>query len=233
MVLVNHLPFLAQVTDFFSKPVDAVSIDEKSLNDHLQLLKNVTFTFERHLKQMVDFKKSFLAPLGLYAKPLALVFSVVLGAILFVEGVSFFMSRGQGLRGEYFKDKDLLRFVRQRIDKKIDFDWGNNAPLKGVERDGFSIRWTGTINVPSSGLVEFATQSDDGVRLWINDQKIIDNWTLHSLATNQATLHLEAGHHRIRLEYFDSKYKAIIRLLWKHGKMKNSEVIPSRYLSHK
>ena len=81
-------------------------------------------------------------------------------------------------RGEYFNNRDLdLRdystFVR--IDGAIDNDWGNGGPGNGVGNDNFSIRWTGKFNF-SSGNYIFHAKADDGVRLSIDGNLVIDQW---------------------------------------------------------
>jgi hypothetical protein len=161
--------------------------------------------------------------------------AIGLGALALVFGIWKLSigvwQRNQGLRGEYFRDKELAGFVRHRIDKTIDFDWQHGAPFKNFQTDGFSVRWTGSLIVPKSGNVEFMTESDDGVRLWINDEKIIDNWSPRSLIVERASIHLEAGRHRVRLEYFEDQLEAVIRLKWKRDDMQNFEVISSKYFS--
>ena len=62
------------------------------------------------------------------------------------------------------------------IDAEIDFAWGTESPVpQYLIRDAFSVRWTGTLDLPA-GEYEFTTSTDDGVRLWVNEQLIIDKW---------------------------------------------------------
>ena len=69
-----------------------------------------------------------------------------------------------------------------------------------------------------SGAYTFATESDDGVRLWINNQQVINNWTDHGATTNtSAPITLTAGvSYDVRLEFYDRTGGAIIRLLWSY-----------------
>ena len=101
---------------------------------------------------------------------------------------------GDGLKGEYFNTIDLTGSARIRIDKTIDFQWGFNAPLTGINNDNFSIRWTGQLLAPATGSYTFTTYSDDGVRVWVNGKKIVENWTAHDPTYNEsAPVNLVAG----------------------------------------
>lgn len=104
-----------------------------------------------------------------------------------------------------------------RVDGPIDFDWGSGSPgVPGIGTDFFAIRWDGAIHVTSSGSYQFQTVSDDGVRLWVNDVLVIDNWTDHAATTNTSgNVSLVAGQtYSIRLEYYENAGQAVIRLRW-------------------
>ena len=117
--------------------------------------------------------------------------------------------------GEYFNGEGFRDLALTRIDNSIWFNWGTGSPAPGVNADGFSIRWTGVVKPPMDGDYTFTTVSDDGVRLYIDDQLLIDNWTLHGETTNTGTIHLNANqNYYLRLEYFDRTGNATIRLSW-------------------
>jgi hypothetical protein len=79
----------------------------------------------------------------------------------------------------------------------------------------FSARWTGEIAPKFSEEYTFATRSNDGVRLWIDDQLVIDNWTDHSETEDKGAIRLEAGRkHRLKLEYFYAGGWGVTRLFW-------------------
>ena len=84
----------------------------------------------------------------------------------------------------------------------------------GFRAINFSVRWTGQILVPTTGTYRFATTSDDGVRLWVNGQRIINNWTAHSPTVNGSTgIALTAGvRYNIRLDYYEQGGGAQIQL---------------------
>ncbi|MDX2066625.1 MAG: PA14 domain-containing protein [Fimbriimonadaceae bacterium] len=81
---------------------------------------------------------------------------------------------------------------------------------------GFGVRWTGEITAPISGTYRMMTESDDGVRLWVNDRLVIDHWTDHGPTRDVAEVTLAKGSRvRIRLEYFQGGGGAEIRLFWR------------------
>lgn len=113
-----------------------------------------------------------------------------------------------GLKGDYFNDTALTALASTRVDATVNFtsDWGSAPAGTAVTADDiFSVRWTGEVEVAAAGDWTFTTTSNDGVRLWIGDQLLIDNWTTHAITQNSATLSLAAGWHPLRLEYFQNK----------------------------
>ncbi|MBL8330296.1 MAG: discoidin domain-containing protein [Rubrivivax sp.] len=123
---------------------------------------------------------------------------------------------GAGLRAQYFGNTTLSGAAVLTRSEAVDFDWGNGAPGPGVTADNFSVRWTGTLLVPTTGSYRFATVSDDGVRLWVNGQQLVNNWTVHAPTTNISTaVSLTAGQRvTVTMEYFEQGGGAMARLLW-------------------
>ncbi len=117
---------------------------------------------------------------------------------------TYFTSNGQeGLYGEYFSNKNLSGTPTvTKYDKDIYFDWAQGAPAGISVTDNFSIRWTGEVHVGADDLI-LRVYADDGVRIWIDDKKVIDGWTVYDQFL--ASEPLEAGSvHTIKIEYFDS-----------------------------
>jgi beta-glucosidase len=117
-----------------------------------------------------------------------------------------------GLKGEYFDNEDLRgNPVLVRTDKHVHFDWGEGSFAADQPVDHFSIRWTGYFVPQKSGDYKFFTSADDGARLYIGDETLIDDWQRHSQTVDSGTKHLEAGQpYKIRLEYFEAVGSAII-----------------------
>jgi hypothetical protein len=122
---------------------------------------------------------------------------------------------GTGLTGQYFSDQNLTNAVLTRTDATINFDWGNGSPAANVPVDHFSARWTGQVQAQFSETYTFYTTSDDGVRLWVNGQLIIDNWTDHAPTENSGTIALVAGQkYDIKMEFYENGGGATAKLFW-------------------
>jgi PA14 domain-containing protein/K319-like protein len=127
---------------------------------------------------------------------------------------------GNGLAGEYFNDPNNLShfvtLVRGRLDPTVNFDWASSAPVTGVTVDNFSVRWTGQLQAPVSGNYNFTTSADDGVRLWVGGQLLIDNWVDQAvtLKTSAAVALVAGARYDLRMEYYEHGGLASARLLW-------------------
>jgi hypothetical protein len=90
--------------------------------------------------------------------------------------------------------------------------------MAGVTADNFSVRWTGRVEAPVTGNYRFTTVSADGVRLWVNGQLVVSNWTDHASTTNtSAVIALTSGvRYTIKLEYYDHTGSATMRLQWSY-----------------
>ena len=78
----------------------------------------------------------------------------------------------QGLLGEYFAGQDFQRLKMARVDPQIRFNWGLGSPDPALDKDNFSVRWTGKLIAPKSGAYTFHFDADDRARLWINGAEI-------------------------------------------------------------
>ncbi len=120
-----------------------------------------------------------------------------------------------GWYGEYFNNRELQgKPILVRDDKVIDFNWGPGAPAMGIPVDDFSVRWSGTIDI-AEGLYEFNILADDGVRLFVDEKLLINEWHMAAARTYTKEANLSSGKHRIRLEYFEATGSALIKLDWK------------------
>jgi hypothetical protein len=122
---------------------------------------------------------------------------------------------GTGLRGEYFSGKTLSTSLLVRTDATVNFDWGSGAPAAAVPANDFSARWTGQVSPRFTGPTTFFTRSDDGVRLWVNNQLLVDNWTDHGPTENSGSITLTAGQrYDLKLEYYEAGGGAVAQLSW-------------------
>lgn len=121
----------------------------------------------------------------------------------------------EGLSAVYFNRTDLTQEGHRRIDRAIDFRWGRARPAPGIDAETFSVRWTGSVLAPTTGDYVFKTDSDDGVKVWIDGRLVIDQWNHHRERIDRSpTLRLSKGRHRIRVEFFDRYLTAVCVLSW-------------------
>jgi len=139
----------------------------------------------------------------------------------------------EGLLGEYYEwdsANPWQTLLMKRLDATVNFNWGSNAPDPSMPADAFMVRWTGQVEAPTTATYTFYTQTDDGVRLWVNDQQLIDNWTDHSSTIDEGSIKLTAGQrYDIILEYYENGGDAVCQLSWSTPTMPR-EVIESQYL---
>jgi fibronectin type 3 domain-containing protein len=124
---------------------------------------------------------------------------------------------GDGLAAAYYLDAPHLSGTPAltRVDPTIDFDWGNGSPGPGIGTDQFSVRWTGQFKPSTTQTYTFHTISDDGVRLYVNNSLIIDNWTDHAPTDNTATMALTAGQtYNFKMEFYENGGGAVAKLHW-------------------
>ncbi len=137
---------------------------------------------------------------------------------------------GDALRGEFYNNKDFSGLAVEKQDCTVDINVGSGSPHSAVDADTFSIRWTGKVEPRYSETYTFKTISDDGVRLWIDGEKIIDNWTDHAATANTGTISLEADQkYSIKLEYYENRGLSRIELYWSSASQ-GEEIIPASRL---
>lgn len=114
---------------------------------------------------------------------------------------------------ELFNNQDLSGFSRQVLKTDaVNFDWAEGQPDPLVGKDGFSARWTGKYQF-TEGNYRLVTDTDQGVRLWVDGVLVIDKWAQQN-SKQQKILKLAAGWHTLKMEYFDSWSVAKAKLNW-------------------
>jgi PKD repeat protein len=123
--------------------------------------------------------------------------------------------RSAGLTAQFFADQALTQQKVLRVDPNINFDWGRGSPDPAVP-ESFSARWSGFVLPQYSELYSFSTDSDDGVRVWVNGFLVLDAWDEHSIRRDNSTrFPLLAGRKaRLRVEYYDNEVDAVAKLYW-------------------
>ncbi|KAF1688654.1 glycoside hydrolase family 3 protein [Pseudoxanthomonas taiwanensis] len=138
-------------------------------------------------------------------------------------------ARERGLRGEYFRNRDLAgEPALVRVDPQIGFRWDRGSPTdnllargdaeahQAIPADGFSIRWSGQLLPPVSGQYRIEVAADDGFRLYLDGRLVLDRWQdSDRMQAASVRLPLEGGRaYDLRLEMYDHERDAAVRLGW-------------------
>lgn len=122
-----------------------------------------------------------------------------------------------GLLGEYFSTRFLTNLTAKRVDSMVSFDWGGSIPHPAIAANDFSVCWSGYVTPRYSEIYTFSVRTDDGVRLWVNDELLVDEWTDHGSTTYSGTTSttLVAGQkYSIRMEFYEKGGDAVAWLGW-------------------
>lgn len=124
-------------------------------------------------------------------------------------------SAGAGLTATYYDNADFTNPMVTRIDPTIDFNWGTGSPDPLIGAETYSARWEGEIQAGFSQTYTFYTNTDDGVRLWVNGQMVIDRWVDQPPTEASGTIALTAGERvPIVMEYYENGGGAVAQLSW-------------------
>jgi beta-glucosidase len=123
---------------------------------------------------------------------------------------------GAGLTGQYYSNTGMTGTpVLTRNDPNVNFLWGGQPPASGLPGNGWSVKWTGTLKPPTTGTYQFALTSDDGSRLFVNGQQVINNWADQPPTTKTGSVTLTAGQPvSIEVDYFQDGGGSQVSLGW-------------------
>ncbi|GAG18821.1 unnamed protein product, partial [marine sediment metagenome] len=148
---------------------------------------------------------------------------------------------GGGVKGQYYHhdgatphDPASLAFrtlVLTRTDPQIAFQWGDFSPDPLINVEDFSVIWTGEVEAVFTETYNFYTNTDDGVKLWVDGQLIIDNWTDHGTTENKGTIDLVGGQtYPIEMWFYERGGGAVAELRWSSPRTPK-DLIPQGALS--
>ncbi|MCO6008077.1 glycoside hydrolase family 3 C-terminal domain-containing protein [Actinoallomurus purpureus] len=123
---------------------------------------------------------------------------------------------GNGLTAQYYNNTGMTGSpVLTRTDPNVNFLWGGQPPASGLPGNGWSVKWTGKLTPPTTGTYTFALTSDDGSRLFVNGQQVINNWANQPPTTKTGTISLTAGQPvSIEVDYFQDGGGSQVSLGW-------------------
>lgn len=143
---------------------------------------------------------------------------------------------GAGLTGQYYTNSSSTyssnanfnpaNLVMTRTDPTIDFIWGTGT-LPFTNSGYYTVRWTGQVQPQYSETYYFDANTDDGVRLWVNNQLVIDRWVAQSATDSIGTIALQGGvRYNIQMDYFNGGGNAVAHLSW-YSPSQPKQIIPS------
>ncbi|HET6285045.1 MAG TPA: PA14 domain-containing protein [Polyangia bacterium] len=138
-----------------------------------------------------------------------------------------FLGTCGGITGVYFDNPDFTGKSFSRIERQIDFDWGVSSPNATIAPDNWSARWTGRLTPPATDLYTFYGYSDDGIRVWIDDALVLEDWRIRApTETRGNPIPLIGGKAvAIKVEYYDDGGTALARLSWSSSQI-SKQVVP-------
>ncbi len=148
-----------------------------------------------------------------------------------------------GLKADFYDGTNFDRMVATRIMPNIDMYWNEVPPVMGINPHECSIRWTGKLRAPKTGTYTFSARVDDGIRVWVGDVKVIDDWKLNDVGIFNGKVQLEEGQlYDLKVDYFNALIEGEVTLLWKIPEAetsltdrlygKEAVVIEPEYFSH-
>jgi glucose/arabinose dehydrogenase len=133
---------------------------------------------------------------------------------------------GDGIIADYFDNIDFTGNLITKTESNIHSNWGWGSPDVSIQNDTFSVRYSGKIEPEYSETYTFYTTTDDGVRLWIDNQLIIDQWIDQSASQWSGNVDLVGGQqYDIIMEYYENGGVASVKLEWESLSLAK-EIVP-------
>lgn len=134
---------------------------------------------------------------------------------------SYPIGSGTGLKAYYYKlmgwvPEFIEPFIFTRVDTTVNFVWGEGSPAGSeLGNDNWLVRWEGWIEPILDAEYLFSVISDDGIRLWVNNELLIDKWVNQPALKWSGSIELQGGtKYPIRLEYFEASGNSVCKLFW-------------------
>ncbi len=135
----------------------------------------------------------------------------------FMVGAAY--GTGDGLTGSYYNDPQQDNHFQGtptvQIDPVINWNWNGGSPATGIGGNLWSAEWTGKIQALGTTTYTFGVNIDDGARVWINGQLVIDSWVYQAPTWHYGTIDLEAGkQYDIKIDFFQGYGGSTLQFYW-------------------
>ncbi|MGB1243160.1 MAG: PA14 domain-containing protein [Chitinophagales bacterium] len=146
------------------------------------------------------------------------------------QTLDIYEKTGDGLNATYYNGTNFDYEVLRRTDPEIYFYYSGTSPAMEVNVYQFSVVWTGYLYAPTTGEYSLSMNVDDGIRMWINDNQLIDKWNEKSASTYTQNVKLKGKQaYEIRIEYYQANKDARVELYWAYDGQ-NKRIVPQKYL---
>jgi hypothetical protein len=222
---------LVRITDLHEKYVRGISsgFAKKDLSKTIRMIHLLIVEMEKNrLRLFASRRERILHKTlqGLIASGFVMLFGLV--AVGLAMGLAY-PGYNQGLTGNYFSKPQFNGARFQNVDHRIDFYWHDEAPMKAMPINNFSIRWEGCVNVDDKNGKYIAASADDDVVVIVDGQTIIDTRDSKNYATVFSKNKIPSGVHPIEVQYREKGGSAHISLGWASDKVRQT-VIPANRL---
>jgi len=131
-----------------------------------------------------------------------------------------------GYLGAYAQGTDFPKPAFYRIDPQIAYDYNDGKCDPRLASEYFCIVWTATLDVPADGDYTFYLSTDDGSRLFIDEEQVIDHWGHHGKEEKSATVRLNKGPHALKVQYYEEDGWAAAHLEWSGPDIERTHALP-------
>ncbi len=122
---------------------------------------------------------------------------------------------GTGFYAYYYDNMDFTAPRKPKIDPVVNFPWGNFSPEASMGVDTFTVRWSAWIIPEFTETYTFYTRTDDGAKLWVNDELLVNKWVNQGTTEWSGTINLTAGErYPLKMEYYENTGGAVAELRW-------------------
>ncbi|MDZ4700654.1 MAG: PA14 domain-containing protein [Rhodothermales bacterium] len=120
-----------------------------------------------------------------------------------------------GLRAEYFKGTSFTGVPEVRMEPRIAYNWGEGVPIDRLSADNFTVRWTGYIQPEHTETYTFTVGADDGARVWIDGDLVVDTWDAGGYTYTSGSKALQADYmYPLKVELLETTGRTEIALYW-------------------